>query len=57
VEIVQGTLEERLFVAQLRRAHRFVGVLGVNRPRHVVQMRMKMESPLGWDDAVAHFGE
>ena len=56
VEIVDGSLEERRFVALFRRADRCVAVLGVNRPRFVVQLRMKMSEPLAWTDALAEFG-
>lgn len=56
VEIVDGSLEERRFVALFRRGDRCVAVLGVNRPRLVVQLRMKMTEPLAWSDALAEFG-
>jgi 3-phenylpropionate/trans-cinnamate dioxygenase ferredoxin reductase subunit len=55
VAIIEGSLEDRRFVAAFRRGDRCVGVLGVNRPRHVVQIRMKMNEPLAWSDALAHF--
>ena len=55
VEIVDGSIEERRFVALFERAGRCVAVLGVNRPRHVAQLRMKMTEPLAWADALAHF--
>ena len=48
IEIVEGTLEERRFVALFRRGDRCTGVLGVNRPRHVMQARMKMAESLDW---------
>ena len=48
VEIVEGTVEERRFVALFRRGDRCTGVLGVNRPRHVMQARMKMAESLDW---------
>lgn len=53
--VVDGSIEERRFVAVFRRDDRCVAVLGVNRPRHVVQLRMKMSEPLAWADALAHF--
>ncbi len=55
VEIVDGSIEERRFVALFRRGDRCTAVLGVNRPRHVVQLRMAMAEPLPWDDAVGRF--
>ncbi len=48
IEIVEGTVEERRFVALFRRGDRCTGVLGVNRPRHVMQVRMKMAESLDW---------
>ena len=48
IEIVEGTVEERRFVALFRRGDRCTGVLGVNRPRHVMQARMKMAESLDW---------
>jgi len=55
VVVVDGSIEERRFVALFRRDDRCVAVLGVNRPRHVVQLRMKMSERLPWADALAHF--
>ncbi len=55
VEIVDGSIEERRFVALFRRGDRCTAVLGVNRPRHVIQLRMAMAEPLAWDDAVGRF--
>jgi len=40
-------------VAFYGRAGRLVGVLGMNRPRHVMQYRMKIEQGITWDDALA----
>ena len=50
VEIVVGSLEERRFVALYGRAGRVVGVLGMNRPRHVMQLRGLVEAGVGWDE-------
>jgi 3-phenylpropionate/trans-cinnamate dioxygenase ferredoxin reductase subunit len=55
VEIVEGSIEERRFVALFRRGDRCVAALGVNRPRHVVQLRMAMGRPLPWGEAVERF--
>lgn len=46
--IVEGSIEERRFVALFRRDDRCTAVLGVNRPRHVMQARMKMAETLEW---------
>jgi 3-phenylpropionate/trans-cinnamate dioxygenase ferredoxin reductase subunit len=53
VEVVEGSIAAQRFVALFRRDDRCIGVLGVNRPRHVVQLRMRMATPLPWADAVA----
>ena len=56
VAIVDGSVDDQRFVALFRRGDRCVGVLGVNRPRHVVQTRMKMaDGGLSWSDALAAF--
>jgi NADPH-dependent 2,4-dienoyl-CoA reductase/sulfur reductase-like enzyme len=57
VRVVQGSIEDRRFVALYGRAGRLVGVLGMNRPRHVMQFRMKIEDGISWDDAVADAAE
>ena len=48
LHIVEGSIAERRFVALFRRGDRCTGVLGVNRPRHVMQVRMKMADSLDW---------
>jgi 3-phenylpropionate/trans-cinnamate dioxygenase ferredoxin reductase subunit len=48
LHIVEGSVAERRFVAAFRRGDRCTGVLGVNRPRHVVQARMKLAESLDW---------
>jgi len=57
VRVVIGSVEERRFVALYGRAGRLVGVLGMNRPRHVMQFRMKIEDDITWDDALAQAAE
>ena len=52
VEIVEGSLEERRFVAVYGHDGRFVAVLGMNRPRHVVQLRALLEAGATFDEAV-----
>jgi NADPH-dependent 2,4-dienoyl-CoA reductase/sulfur reductase-like enzyme len=53
VEVVIGSAEERRFVALYGRAGRLVGVLGMNRPRHVMQLRQQLVDGASWDDARA----
>ena len=56
VTVVDGSIAERRFVALFGRGDRCTAVLGVNRPRHVVQLRMAMaDGPLALDDAIARF--
>lgn len=55
LHIVEGTIEERRFVALFRRGDRCTAVLGVNRPRHVMQARMKMADSLDWAPVAALF--
>jgi 3-phenylpropionate/trans-cinnamate dioxygenase ferredoxin reductase subunit len=50
LDIVIGSLEERRFVALYGRAGRVVGVLGMNRPRHVMQLRSLVEEGADWDE-------
>ena len=54
VEIVTGSIAERRFAAIFGRAGRIVGVLGFNRPRHVMQYRKLIAAQTSWDDALAH---
>ena len=53
--LVEGSVEERRFVALFRRGDRASAVLGVNRPRHVMQARMKMAESLDWDGVAGLF--
>jgi 3-phenylpropionate/trans-cinnamate dioxygenase ferredoxin reductase component len=56
IEIVEGSIAERRFVALFRREELCTGVLGVNRPRHVMQARMKMAESLAWGPVRELFG-
>lgn len=49
MEVVEGSIEEQRFVALFRRGDTASAVLGVNRPRHVMQARMAMAGSLGWE--------
>jgi 3-phenylpropionate/trans-cinnamate dioxygenase ferredoxin reductase subunit len=53
VEVVIGTTDERRFVALYGRAGRVVGVLGMNRPRHVMQLRSLLTEPTEWAEGLA----
>ncbi|MDA3041451.1 MAG: FAD-dependent oxidoreductase [Actinomycetota bacterium] len=56
IEIVTGSLEERRFAAIFGRNNKIVAVLGMNRPRHVMQYRQLIAAGTSWDDALA-FGQ
>lgn len=55
VAIVEGSLDERRFVALYGRAGRLVGVLAMNRPRPVVQLRPRIADHISFSEAVATF--
>ena len=53
VRVVSGSLDERRFAAIYGRAGRIVGVLGFNRPRHVMRYRALIEQGATFDEALA----
>ena len=53
MHIATGSLAERRSAAIYGRAGRLVGVLGFNRPRHVMRYRMLIESSTSFEDAIA----
>ncbi|MCU0268666.1 MAG: FAD-dependent oxidoreductase [Acidimicrobiales bacterium] len=53
VEVVVGSVEERRFVALYGRDGRVDGVLGMNRPRHVMQLRALADERVAWDEGLA----
>jgi 3-phenylpropionate/trans-cinnamate dioxygenase ferredoxin reductase component len=52
VHVVDGSTEERRFVALYRRGDRLVGVLAMNRPRPLVAYRGLIERGASWDEAL-----
>ncbi|MDZ7731999.1 MAG: oxidoreductase C-terminal domain-containing protein [Acidimicrobiia bacterium] len=52
VEVVVGDTDERRFAALFGRNGRVVGVLGMNRPRHVMQLRQLVVDDAGWDEGL-----
>jgi len=52
VEVVTGSLEERRFAALYEKDGKVSGVLGMNRPRHVMKYRQLIVDGVGWDDAL-----
>jgi len=55
VTVVDGSLAEHRFVALYSRAGRLTGVLGMNRPRHVIGLRPKIAERITLDEALAVF--
>jgi 3-phenylpropionate/trans-cinnamate dioxygenase ferredoxin reductase subunit len=53
VRIVDGSTDERRFVALYRRGDRITGVLAMNRPRPLLTYRKLIESGATWDEALA----
>jgi NADPH-dependent 2,4-dienoyl-CoA reductase/sulfur reductase-like enzyme len=53
VEVVHGSVEERRFVALYGRGGKVVGVLGINRPRHVMQLRQLVIDGAEWESGLA----
>ena len=53
VKVIDGSTEERRFVALYRRADRVVGVLAMNRPRLLMTFRALVERGATWDEALA----
>jgi hypothetical protein len=53
LRIVDGSVEERRFVALYGRAGRLVGVLGFSSPRLVTKYRRMIANRASWDDALA----
>jgi 3-phenylpropionate/trans-cinnamate dioxygenase ferredoxin reductase subunit len=57
VEVVLGSTEERRFVALYERRGRVTAVLGVNRPRHVIQLRDLVTRATAWEEGLARARE
>ena len=53
VRVVTGAVDERRFAAIYGRAGRIVGVLGFNRPRHVMRYRALIEQGASFEEALA----
>ena len=53
VRIVDGSLEERRFVALYRRGDQVGAVLGMNRPAPLARWRGRLAEGVRWDDALA----
>jgi NADPH-dependent 2,4-dienoyl-CoA reductase/sulfur reductase-like enzyme len=53
VEVVEGSVADRRFVALYGRGGRVAGVLGMNMPARVVRWRQQLVDGVGWADALA----
>ena len=53
MQVVAGSIEEHRFAALYGRDGRLTGVLGVNRPRHVMQYKTLLEQGVSYADALA----
>jgi len=53
VRVVDGSPDERRFVALYRRGDRLAGVLAMNRPRPLLTYRGLVEAGASWDEALA----
>ena len=53
VRVVNGSVDERRFAAIYGRDGRITGVLGFNRPRHVMRYRALIEQRASFDEALA----
>ncbi|MCY4258110.1 MAG: FAD-dependent oxidoreductase [bacterium] len=53
VRVITGSVAERRFAALYGRADRLVGVLGFNRPRHVMQYRNLIAKGIGFGEAIS----
>ena len=56
VQVVDGDVAERRFVALYRRGDRLAGVLAMNRPRPLMSYRGLVERRATWDEALAEAG-
>jgi 3-phenylpropionate/trans-cinnamate dioxygenase ferredoxin reductase subunit len=53
IAVVDGSLEERRFVAAVGRAGRLVGAVGFGRPRVLMQYRRMIAERCSWDAALS----
>ena len=57
IKIVTGSIEERRFATAYGREGKLVGILGFNRPRHVMQYKQMITDGVTWEDALAYAEE
>lgn len=56
IEVVDGDIAERRFVALIGRGERLVGAVGMNRPAVVNAWMQRLTDGIGWDEALARRG-
>jgi 3-phenylpropionate/trans-cinnamate dioxygenase ferredoxin reductase subunit len=54
MRVVDGSLEERRFVALFGRDGRLIGALAFNRPRQLMAYRKLLAAKTSFEDALAH---
>ncbi|MFP3907626.1 MAG: NAD(P)/FAD-dependent oxidoreductase [Acidimicrobiales bacterium] len=52
VEVVDGSIDERRFVAIIGRGDRLVGAVGMNRPPAVMRWQSRIAEQMSWDEAL-----
>ncbi len=57
IRVITGSIEERRFATAYGREGRLVGILGFNRPRHVMKYKQMITDRVSWDDAIAYAEE
>ncbi len=53
VQVIDGSIADRRFVALIGRDGQLVGAFGMNRPPAVQRWRTRLEEGMSWDDALA----
>ncbi|MBT95027.1 MAG: FAD-dependent oxidoreductase [Acidimicrobiaceae bacterium] len=57
IKVITGSVEERRFATAYGRDGKLVGILGFNRPRHVMQYKQMISEGTSWDDALNYAKE
>ena len=57
IKIVTGSIEERRFATAYGRGGKLVGILGFNRPRHVMKYKQMITDGTTWEEALAYAEE
>lgn len=57
IKVITGSIEERRFATAYGRDGKLVGILGFNRPRHVMQYKQMISEGTSWEDALNYAKE